>query len=387
MIINDNIKYLIHLMYDNFKKYFDTGDMIFTGSIVYDKIDLYHKEETKDVDISIISGHKGDQIMNEIKNFFLKNDFDFRLKYYVRDWEDGLRGMCLTQYGLIDFLRNTHNNKQNESIVEILPSIYTKYYGHEYIINIIYNCYMYNKKENKVNQYKKFYDMLIHMYNNKKEYIKNKELDVKIKFLIDPMSLTKKEKEIYMISIKNLNFLFELMYNNFKKYFDTGDMIFTGSIVYNKIGLLNKTKEIKDVDISIISGHKGDQIVTEINNFFNSIQDFKVKYIEYTDYILFGLCMTEFGVIDIFRNDHNNKEKESTIEILPDIYTKYYGDEWIMKVIYDNTLFLEKEIKNGKSEHNEIQLNKFNRMLKEMHKNTNIEFEDKIFESKLKILK
>jgi uncharacterized protein (UPF0248 family) len=161
-MINDNYKKLIKLLYYNFKEYFESGDIIFTGSIVYYKLGLIDKNNFSDIDISIIEGKYGDMIVNKIKYYFENNNFDFNVNYIERNW-DNLKGICITDYGLIDILRGKKGDDKSILDINLFDDIETKYYGLEFEINNIINCLLYNinkDNENRKNQYDKFYNLL-----------------------------------------------------------------------------------------------------------------------------------------------------------------------------------------------------------------------------------
>ena len=379
--INNNIRILINILYDKFRKYFESGDMIITGSIVYNKIGLYKKNEIKDLDISIIDGDYGDTIINEVKDFFSNNKFDFNVEYTERKWNK-LRGICVTDYGVIDIFRNDHNNKEEESTIEILPNIYTKYYGHNWIVDVLCKSYDYHSKQNTENskrQKDKFYNMLSSIYNNY-YYDLDIKLRLRLKWMLNIEELTIDETNILFSIGNDIDYLVKLLYNNFKKYFDNGDIIFTGSYVYNKMGILNK-KEIKDLDISIINGYNGNLIANEIAFFIEQQYDIMGKFIRNEWFNKIGFFYTNKGIIDIFRNDHNYKNNEKIFEILPNINTKFYGIEWILDIMYNNIKYLENEIKSNKFD--EITINnkkndilKFKNNIIEIISNTNHNIEN-----------
>ncbi len=327
MLTND-LHFLLHVMYENFEKYFKTGDMIFTGSIVYDKVGLYKKDVFKDVDISIISGENGDKIINEIKDFFTTNQFVFKLKYEERDWDDGLRGLVITNHGLIDIFRGI-GDKQKSETIEVAPNIFTKYYGHTYYVNDVYDKFVYHSKQHNKEQSNKFMNMMFKMYQSHKDEIHDEVLIYKIEYTL----------ERYLRIDKNLDCLTKLLYKEFKEYFDNGDIIITGSYLYNKMGYTNT--EPNDLDISIINIG----LLDEIKDFLENTK-FLSKFINEQWNNKLGVFYTKKGMIDVFLNNHNNKQNETTIELQPNIFTKYYGTNWIVDVLNENIKKLENELEN-----------------------------------------
>lgn len=361
MKITKDFEYLIRLLYDNFKEYFDNGDIIFCGSLIYDKLNLYNKDELKDIDISIVSGEYGDKIIEEIHQFILEQEF--RKKYYVRQWDDGLRGLVVTQYGMIDIFRGISSSKGE--LIEIIDGVKTKIFDTEYYLKDLYKRFKYNLKERNINQMLKFKDMMFTVYHNNKDKVNDKSLKNDIEYFI--------EQELKIIP--DIDFLVKILYKRFKKYFDNGDLIITGSYCYNKMGLYKSTP--KDLDISIIEGEENDHIVLEIINYFEKEQkEISSAFIPKPWYKKPGTIYTKKGMIDIFRNYHNNKENEENIKLLPNVYTKYFGHEWILEAISKLLLYNVENLEKDK----EKTIEKHKKIIKHIYFNNKIKFKDKYLE-------
>ena len=150
----------------------------------------------------------------------------------------------------------------------------------------------------------------------------------------------------YMI-YKNelLQFISTEIFTSLKKYIDTGDLIFTGSIVHDRLGIIKK-EYIGDIDISI-NDEIGDEIRKALVKCLNQIDMTKYKdqfFNYFRDKILENNKHLEFNdilAIDIFRNKHpQNVEYE--LELYPNVYTKCFKHEWYLKQYYDSLMKISK---------------------------------------------
>ncbi len=138
------------------------------------------------------------------------------------------------------------------------------------------------------------------------------------------------------------------LYENFKDHFDSGDLIFTGGVVNNILGI-DKKNSYKDLDICIIKGDKGDLIENEIieylqNSTFEGIVRIPKNKSRNVMFVNKSLC------IDFFRNEHP-KQLSQDVEIRPGIITKFFGHEWFYGVVNKDYLrLLEIEPKNKRLE-------------------------------------
>jgi hypothetical protein len=171
---------IIKILYDNFIEYFINGDLIITGSISYIKLGIMKQKNPSDLDIDIISGEHGDKILYEIINFFKEQ---YKYEIIMRDMKE-LRALIKTPYGYIDIFRNDFNNKKNLIEIEIIDGVKTKYYGHEWILNILIDKYIWFIDRDIQSKVLKFKNTINEIYSliNKEEL--STELTDKIKEII-----------------------------------------------------------------------------------------------------------------------------------------------------------------------------------------------------------
>jgi len=133
---------LIYMLYNNFKPYFDTGDLVFTGSLVHIANGFLDKDRRiGDIDLSVIRGTEGDLILDKLKAFFEQENFFIEGKYVERDWSKGRRAWFMNKYVCIDIFRAYHIKELSED-VEIRKGVITKYFGHQWIYDLTYDDYM-----------------------------------------------------------------------------------------------------------------------------------------------------------------------------------------------------------------------------------------------------
>jgi hypothetical protein len=132
---------LIHMFYDNFKKHFDSGDLIFTGSLIHNITGLYKTDKIGDLDISIIQGNYGEKIIDELKEYLTQPNLVVDGKYVERIWDDGRRGWYINRYVSVDIFRNPHPKEFSEDII-VKDNIITKYFGDKWIYDITYKKYL-----------------------------------------------------------------------------------------------------------------------------------------------------------------------------------------------------------------------------------------------------
>ncbi len=171
---------IIKILYDNFTDYFINGDVIITGSISYIKLGIIKQKNPSDLDIAIISGEYGDKILYEIINFFKEQ---YKYEITIREIKE-LRALIKTPCGYIDIFRNDYDNKINSTEIEIIDGVKTKYYGHEWILNILLDKYMWFMNKNIQLRVLKIKNTINEIYNliNKEEL--SIELTNKIKEII-----------------------------------------------------------------------------------------------------------------------------------------------------------------------------------------------------------
>ena len=146
----------------------------------------------------------------------------------------------------------------------------------------------------------------------------------------------------------------EIFYN-YHKDIDNGDLIFNGSIVHDRLGIIKK-QYYGDIDISINVNSNGDEIVKTFLQFLSEI-DLTYYRNKFNDYYSNKIIVNNneiidddniididddnklsFGkiiVLDIFRNEHpENSNEYENIELYPNVYTKYFGYEWNLSKYY-----------------------------------------------------
>jgi len=149
------------------------------------------------------------------------------------------------------------------------------------------------------------------------------------------------------------------IFTDLKHHIDTGDLIFTGSIVHDRLGMIKK-QYIGDIDISInddIGDDIGKELIkclaqidlTEYRNKFHNY--FKEKILENNKHLSFDKILA----IDFFRNKHPEKF-EYELELYPNVYTKCFRHEWYLKQYYDSLINISK-LKDF--EKRDKQINKF----------------------------
>jgi hypothetical protein len=164
------------------------------------------------------------------------------------------------------------------------------------------------------------------------------------------------------INNQNIEKLGNIIYSNFKHYFESKDIIITGSPVYYKLGL--STKDVwGDLDINLHSS-VADDIVLELKDFFENIAElkfskFRLKKIEH----MYAMCSTIYGSIDFFKNSWDKDELKRMIEVFPGIFTYHLSKEQMIEGIercintFKLTGFDDTKIKNRQKTIQEIRTN------------------------------
>jgi hypothetical protein len=140
-----------------------------------------------------------------------------------------------------------------------------------------------------------------------------------------------------------LKYIIKILFNELKKYIDSGEIIFTGSFVYNKIGLTNK-KHFKDIDIAINNGENGDYISNLIVLILYNIELNEYRKIfneKYKNKITINNKLVknfkQILSIDVFRSDHPkfDEKKHTKLYIFDDVYTIYFGHEFYLNETFN----------------------------------------------------
>ena len=144
----------IKILYNNFQKYFESGDIIISGSFFYKKLGCLIETDYKDVDIIIDNNISNDYILYEIQDFF-KSNYEIISTFIER--YDGLIG-CIHADGLvpIDLLRNDFS--ENISNIEIIPGVFTNYRPYYKMVDVYDKLLIQNPTNVKYKQIKKFYE-------------------------------------------------------------------------------------------------------------------------------------------------------------------------------------------------------------------------------------
>jgi len=159
------LRYLTSLIFINYQKYIDSGDLIFTGSIVYDKLDIIKKEYFGDIDISISDNFRGDEIKHTFVRFLGQIDLSQYKKIFTDSFQPNIlennKHLTFDQIIAIDAFTNVHpENSRDCENIKLFPNIYTKYFGHEWNLDKFYNSYQsileIKNEEKRIAQVKKF---------------------------------------------------------------------------------------------------------------------------------------------------------------------------------------------------------------------------------------
>lgn len=225
-------------------------------------------------------------------------------------------------------------------------------------------------------------------YNNKHNSNIDLEIESKIKFINNHKSLNQDDIKNLLVLNKNFNFLLSLIYNNFKKYFETGDLVITGSYLYNKINFFKKD-DISDIDISILKSNNTKKILNELIVFFSKQYDIMAVYIDCPIYDKLGTIYTKRGIIDIVTGDHNNQNNETTVELMTNVYTKFYGFEWIVYISYRNIKYMYNDLEKENVDNIEYKyktIEKYIEYINIIMNRDGFKFKDKELESNVKKL-
>ena len=175
-----DIEQLLRLLYDNFKTYFNDGNIIVSGSVLYEKLGLIkEKSSWTDLDISINTGEYGDKILDEMITFFEKSR---RYRMTIQE-EEPRRGTVKTPFGLLDIFREDFT-PYTPIDLEILPDVHLTYHGEERILEILVDCYYLFLYDSNINQCVKMGNTIREIYPNIKTDIQDKELVKKLKTIL-----------------------------------------------------------------------------------------------------------------------------------------------------------------------------------------------------------
>jgi hypothetical protein len=158
LTFKDNIlKYIIKILFNELKKYIDSGEIIFTGSFVYNKIGLTNKKHFKDIDIAINNGENGDYISNLIVLILYNIELNeyrkiFNEKYKNKITINNKLVKNFKQILLIDVFRSDHPkfDEKKHTKLYIFDDVYTIYFGHEFYLNETFNLLLRHIKKQKL---------------------------------------------------------------------------------------------------------------------------------------------------------------------------------------------------------------------------------------------
>jgi len=155
---------IIRVIYDNFYRYFKSGDMIIGGSYFYSLLGIPVNPTFKDIDI-IVDISK-DHILYEINDFFKNSNFKYNKEAsFIKNFTGDNLISCIVfddDYPMIDILRN--NFSTNLSEIEILPGVFSNYQSNDKLIevyDILLNAFRDMGREDSVNKFsilKNFYE-------------------------------------------------------------------------------------------------------------------------------------------------------------------------------------------------------------------------------------
>jgi len=165
---------LIYIIYDNFKSYFELGDIIVDGSYFYRLLNLPINITYKDIDLVVDSDKSKDYIVEEIFDFFRNSKYKYDTEVsFIKRFDSGLNA-CLVfdDYPPIDILRSDFTN--NGSSIEILPGVYSKHQSTENLTEI-YNKHLKNININNImdNDRKEYYISLSEKFTLLRDFYKS----------------------------------------------------------------------------------------------------------------------------------------------------------------------------------------------------------------------
>jgi len=128
------------------------------------------------------------------------------------------------------------------------------------------------------------------------------------------------------------------LYNIFNDEFLKGEIVFTGSFYYKRIGCKTRA-EYKDVDI-VIDNNREDvfhKVMDYAENKYNLIASFRNSF---NDEPMVGMFHSEEHLpVDVIRNDFT--DLRPMIEIIPSVWSYCLSD----KVLYETYKMLEEKLK------------------------------------------
>jgi hypothetical protein len=124
----------INLIYENFPRYFENGEIIIGGSFYYRLTDCGVKTEFKDVDIIIDDKISCDKILKEILNFFNSNEYNIITQFSRRIEGDFIGCLHIEGFAPIDFLRDDFSD--NQEPIEIISGVYSHYSSNRKMVEV-----------------------------------------------------------------------------------------------------------------------------------------------------------------------------------------------------------------------------------------------------------
>ncbi len=130
-----------------------------------------------------------------------------------------------------------------------------------------------------------------------------------------------------------LKFIMIKIFNHYENYFKSGDIIFSGGVLYNELKLIEKNF-INDIDISVNNNDNGKKILKDFNSLLNNI-DLKYFKDQYNNDFKDNLLrFDELINIDLFISNHPNNYVKNII-LFDNIYTHFFGYEWHLYRAFD----------------------------------------------------
>lgn len=161
-------------------------------------------------------------------------------------------------------------------------------------------------------------------------------------------------KNLKEIDIKKLT---SVLYNNFTELFNSGIIVISGSVVYNALGLIERT-EYHDLDINIKNGNKlGDDFVLNFKEFAENCSELRFLSTYVRDNLSATARFAE-GSIDMYRPEWDDSDLLGTCEVLPGVYTQYMSDDYMLKNILRTYTLIVESLKKSDWHYNKIEKHK-----------------------------
>lgn len=158
----------------------------------------------------------------------------------------------------------------------------------------------------------------------------------------DKKGLEEYKKRQLLKKSNRLVYLTKIIHDNHHSYFDDGTVLISGSMIQNKVGLIQRDV-FKDLDLNILKCKKGDEFVLAIKAFLEKNLDWVKVNIRDN---LSGTIYSNMGGMDLFRNSWSEKDVKGKCEIFPGVETFYLTNEYMVKAHIKSyrTIFRQKEI-------------------------------------------